>query len=166
MSRFERIQTVLGVLQLVALIASAGFVVIQLRQAGRQLEQSAVAQETTIEMDRRARALELIERFNTEPIISLRSKAVAAMKGDKTKQQAGLHDVLAYLNFFEEMAIAVLNELANEDICRLFFRSPLNHLNSNCSYLSENPSTYSHLRTLNERWKLQPKKINPLTGKP
>ena len=174
MSRFERIQTTLGILQLLGLVVGTIFVVVQLRQASEQLEHTtnqieltAIAQKTTIEMDRRSRALEFIKRFNTEPIITIRSRAAGAIMQGKHDEEPGMHDVQAYLNFYEEMAMAVLNDLAHEEICYLFFRRPLNFLCGKCDdFLRKDSNTYIHLKTLNDKWKTRPKKIDPLEVKP
>jgi hypothetical protein len=179
MTRYEKLDLGVSALNLVVVIVGAAFVVIQLRQASQelqfsatahqtaseQLRQSVDAQKTTIEMDRRARALKFIERFNTEPVISLRSRAARAIREGKIAEEPSQHDLLAYLNFFEEMALAVLNDLAHEDICLLFFRSPVSYLCTQCEeQFRKNPNTYVHLRLLNDRWKAKPKKIDPLKG--
>jgi hypothetical protein len=163
MTKYERIQTALGIGQIVVLIATAVFVILQLHHAGIQIQQGTLAHKTTLEMDKRARALEFIKRFNEEPILTMRSKAASAIRQGKFNDDSCKHDVQAYLNYFEEMALAVSNDLAHEEICLRFFRSPLNYLCSQCDpFLKGNPSTYVHLKTLNEKWKAKPKPIESL----
>ncbi len=66
----------------------------------RQVHYSRVAQHTTVELEKRRRSLELIERFNGKDIVELRGTAVHAMNYWKDGQTPGSHDVLVYLNFF------------------------------------------------------------------
>jgi hypothetical protein len=167
MTKFEKVQTTIAVIQVIVVVGSVYFVVQQISQAQDQLELSALSHQTAIEMDRRARAMDFIKRFNTEPIITIRSNAAGAIMNNEIDAHPGRHDLQAYLNFYEEMALAVENNLAHEEICKLFFRSPMTFLCNACKgFLDANPNTYSHVKGLLQKWKSIPPTIAPLPTSP
>lgn len=67
--------------------------------------------------------MEFIQRFNTAEIRKIDTEATnelirAACEGRKPQP----HSVLPLLDFYEEVALAVLNDLADEDHCPAFLR--------------------------------------------
>src|SRR5262249_49508015 len=102
-----------------------------------------------------------ISRFNSLEIIELRGQAITALKQNELKTDKGMHAAFAYLNFFEEMSLAVLNDLANEEICRRYFQTILLFTRTKFeeSILKDNPDRYLNIRDLCLRWQQAPGKL-------
>jgi hypothetical protein len=105
---------------------------------------------------------------NNQPVVAGGNLARPPGKGteqeDEGKQETGshsaYHSVLAYLNFFEEMSLAVCNGLADEEICRRFLGGPLKHLmNTSQEITKERPGMYVYLNELGRRWEAAPPPI-------
>jgi hypothetical protein len=159
------IQDILLLLNLIVLAVSAWFVVKQLRLSAEefrvsseQLRQNRLSQETMIELERRKAALAFIARWNDPQMIDLRAKALHAPEGEAER-----HHVQAYLNFFEEMALAVLNRAANADICMRYFRNMLFATYSHFKDVIEGGPGYPHLKQLRAEWQKAPDTLPPLS---
>jgi len=146
-----------GWIQLVVVVITAVVATHQLMQLRR-------SQELTIEMEKRRTALELIRRFNSDHVVQLRGEAVRALAAGGTSEE-NTHAILAFLNFYNEMALAVLNEQAHEELCRQFFAAMfLFTCKKFEKYVEATETSYPHLRELREQWKQKVKKIEPLTA--
>jgi hypothetical protein len=143
----------LSFLQLLVISGTAVYV-------AQQVRYMRISQQATVEMEKRRKSLEFISRFNDSHIVSLRSAVRAAAAQGKLDEAR--HSVLAYLNFFEEMALAIRNGLAHEEICRRFFNRILLHTCAQLeAALQHNPGAYVHLKDLRQRWE-QP--MEPIEG--
>jgi hypothetical protein len=164
------VQTALSIAQLFVLVVTAIYVATQMRllaqqvvAMNQQVDAMNTAAQLTINMEKRRRALEFISRFNSAEMIDLRGDAVKRLKTDP-----GAHEVVNYLNFFEELALAVLNDLADEQICRPFFQGIVIHTMDGCEgTLRDSPTKYQFARELRNRWQ-RPHDLIPdlLSSKP
>jgi hypothetical protein len=149
----------------------------QVQGMQEQVQEMRTDRKTLIEMEKRKKLLEFITRFNDEQMVRLRGRAATALRqgtwkeenhrvvtGDDPARSAGkereqgnnypaYHSILTYLNFFEEIALAVCNGLANKEICRRFFARPLIHLMNNSQEICrQSPGMYMYLNELGRRW--------------
>jgi hypothetical protein len=116
-----------------------------------QVKNMRIDRETMIDMEKRRKAMEFISRFNDEYMVGLRAKAASALKAGTWKKEE--HSVRAYLNFFEEMALAVDNDLADAELCRGYFRTPLLHVYTGAEDVFKgSPGTYRGLKKLAGEW--------------
>jgi hypothetical protein len=118
---------------------------------------------TMIEMDKRRKSMEFISRFNEPSMVELRGKAVPALRQENWKNEPHRHSVLAYLNFFEEMALAISNDVADEHICRCFFQRPaVTLVNGADELFKQNAGSYRYLRARGRKWEREPDPVNSL----
>jgi hypothetical protein len=151
------IQDILAFLNLVVVAVSVWLVVEQLRSSNEQLKQNRIAHETMIELERRNKALDFIARWNDESMVNLRAKVLHAEEGKEDR-----HGVQALLNFYEEMALAVLNRAANGDICLRYFRNMLLATYGRFKGTIEGGPGYPHLKQLHKEWQQAPATLPPL----
>lgn len=147
---------VLLAIQVLASLVAAVYVALQVREM-------RITQQTTLEVERRKQSQAFIARFNSSEMIQLRGEAVEALEGDRYETEK--HKVLAYLNFFDEMALAILTGLANEEICRQYFRRIL--LNTCGGFgvaFADNAEGYASLQKLWSIWR--DSSVQPLSPLP
>ena len=107
------------------------------------------ALEVQKESEKIRRSLEFITRFNSNEFVTLRGKAVSSVENE----EEDAHSVHAFLNFYEEMALSIIYEMAHEEICCRFFRQPFDSALKMFDKMLPNSLTgYTHLRKLRERW--------------
>jgi len=158
-----KVETALSIAQLLVLVITAIYVATQMRllahqvvAMNEQVKAMNTATQVGIDMERRRKALEFISRFNSTEMIELRGYAVQKMRTDPFA-----HEVVNYLNFFEELSLAVLNDLADEQVCRPFFQQIVIHTMNGCEdTLKGNPTNYRFARELRTRWQ-QPSNLMP-----
>ena len=135
-----------ALLALQVLIAAVAAVYIAL-----QVREMRIAQQAALEIERRKQAQGFIARFNSSDMIRIRAGAINALEHGSYETEK--HEILAYLNFFDELALAMLYDLANEQICRQYFRQILLHTCSGFEMaFTDNPGRYNCLRKLREKW--------------
>jgi hypothetical protein len=70
------------------------------------------------------------------------------------------HSVYAFLNFYEELAWAVCNDLVDAELCKRFFKHSLTWVcNRAQAVFDTNPRLYPHLRDLAAEWGKPPDPI-------
>jgi hypothetical protein len=151
------IQDILQLLNVIVVGISAGLIIWQLRD-------NRIAQETMIELDRRDRALQFMARWDDEAMVNLRAKAIHS-KADSENR----HVVQSYLNFYEELSLAIVNNAANGDMCKAFFRNSLINTYRHFQTVIESGDGYPYLKAVYKRWQREPEIVPPLpfeaTGK-
>ena len=130
-----------------AVVASTWYMALQLREMRR-------AQEAGQQLERVRTSLELIRRWNDPEMTEARKRFVNILgSGQLTSGHPGAHDVQAFLNFYEEMALSVQNRLADETICRQFFEGPVLKTYVGAKGLIESGDGYANLKALNLKWR-------------
>ena len=167
MPRDQKVQTTIAMLQLIGITIGAVYVNSRLNDVSQQLSQTTIAHENAMERERQVHALELVRRFNSEPMVSLRDRATKVLwrTGSATESEmteSEIHDVRMYVNFHEEMALSVSENVAYEPACFKYFQKSLKELCS-CGefYLEKHKDRYIHMRDLNRTWEYRPRKIVP-----
>lgn len=107
---------------------------------------------------RRSLAYRFIERWSSPEFVSLRKELLPFYEGRKPAQE--LKEPLVHtLNFFEEMAIAVLSHSADEEILKRFlgavtlvsFQSALEFIQFNRKHMND-PRVWVEYERLTQRW--------------
>jgi len=129
----------------------------------RELDLTRKAHETMVALERHKKALELITRWNDPQMASLRHRAIHGTLDDdgktmKTDEEA----VHSYLNFLEEMALAIYNKAASQEICRQYFHRIFLNTYGKFRELIESGPGYPHLKWLHAEWSKMGDPVKPL----
>jgi hypothetical protein len=107
---------------------------------------------------RRSRAYRFIERWSSPEFVNLRKELLPLYEGRRRAQE--LEEPLVYtLNFFEEMAMAVLSHSADEEILKQFFsavtlssfRGALEFIHFSRMHMND-PTVWAEYERLTQRW--------------
>lgn len=136
-----------GIGQILVLGGTGVFIGLQVLYAKR-------AQETLVQLERARRSSEYVSRWNSAEMDDTRHKAVAAIRSQEIDKEH--HVILAYLNFFFDLALALDMKLADDTLCMAFFRKPLHTYWTDVEpyLLKENNSAYDRVKNLDSRWQL------------
>jgi hypothetical protein len=137
----------IGIGQILVLGGTGVFIGLQVLYAKR-------AQETLVLLERARRSSEYISRWNSVEMDAIRHKAVEAIRSQEIGKEH--HVILAYLNFFFDLALALDMGLADDTLCMTFFRKPLHKYWTDVEpyLLGENNSSYDRVKRLDSRWQL------------
>jgi hypothetical protein len=147
---------IIQLLTLVVLVATAYFAV-------RELDLTRKAHETIVELERQKKALEIINRWNDPQVANLRHRAIHGTQQEDGKTSTPDEEAIqSYLNFLEEMALAIYNRAASEEICRQYFNRILLNTYGKFRELIESGPGYPHLKWLYGNWSKMDAPVKPL----
>jgi len=148
----DRTEKAFRVTELIVLAGSAVWVGISTHYVGQQVSEMRIAQNFAVDMEKRKKALEFIQRFNSREVHSTLEEAAKVMEAASKGRDVDWHPVQPLLNFYEEMSMSVKEGLAEEDIVKRFFKNIILFTYKRSQPFIESGQGYPYLKAIYSDW--------------